>query len=75
MISKSTGKELPKPKNPGKTIDFYIKGEIKGIEQVPQGDGINYSYNVLRRKSTQLTWQFYKSAYTLTAALKHYGKI
>jgi hypothetical protein len=70
-----TGLEVPRPKNPGKTIDFYRVCETKGIEQVPQGDGINYSYNISRRISPEKPWVFYKSAYKLERALEIYDNI
>jgi hypothetical protein len=64
-----------RPKGASKDYHFYVENGIKGIEQVFHPDGINASYNVLRRNSTEKNWLFYKSAYTLEKALRIYEDI
>jgi hypothetical protein len=74
MISKSTGKQVI-PTGGGWKPDIILATPNKRIEQVPQGDGINYSYNVHRSRNSGETWQFYKSAYILERAQEIYDAI
>jgi hypothetical protein len=64
-----------RPKGSKTNHHFYVETDCKCIEQVFHADGINASYNVYRRKSTQNNWQFYKSAYILERAQEIYDNI
>jgi quinol monooxygenase YgiN len=70
MISATTGKFVDNRKK----FDFAQVCDTKAIERISRGDG-NHSYNVLRKKEHQKKWRFYKSAYTIEAAMKHYDNI